>query len=578
VSRMQRTVERDKNHASIVIWSLGNECGPGENLGAMADWARTRDPARLIHYERDWSCRYVDMYSRMYSTHEEVDAIGRHEEPPLDDAELDARRRAMPFILCEYGHAMGNGPGGLTEYQDLFEKYPRCQGGFVWEWIDHGLAAIAPDGSSYYAYGGDFDETIHDGNFVADGLVFPDRTPSPGLLEFKKVIEPVRISRTERGDLSIRNLFDVRDLSGFEFRWQLEEEGESVARGIMTVPAIQAGAEVIVPMPAGLPTVAHEAWLVIRVVLSEDQPWARAGHEVATAQFETLLLVAPGHGPTPTSSLPVRDAAGRVRLGDAAFDATTGDLVSLGGIPTFGPHLDLWRAPTDNDRGLSGVPIEPGWRKLGLDRLVTRVDCAEIDGDEWVVRTRVAPAATSSGFVVEYRWRAVDDAVQLTAEYRPEGEWAVPLPRLGFRMGIPSTFDQAEWYGLGPGEAYADSRSAVLVGRYASSVDAMQTPYVFPQENGNRAAVRWASLTDRSGVGIRIAGDPQFELTARRWTSDALDAARHPFELKPTSTIWLNVDVAQNGLGSASCGPGVLPQYVLSAEPGTFRFTLTALR
>lgn len=194
VDRMRRMVERDKNHPSIILWSLGNESGRGRNLAAMAEWARRRDPFRPLHYERDWTCRDVDVYSRMYSSHAEVALIGQRQEDPLEDAGLDARRRAMPFILCEYGHAMGNGPGGLSEYQELFEKYPRCQGGFIWEWIDHGIRARGERGE-YFAYGGDFDEPLHDGNFVADGLLFPDRAPSPGLLELKKVIEPVRIAR-----------------------------------------------------------------------------------------------------------------------------------------------------------------------------------------------------------------------------------------------------------------------------------------------------------------------------------------------------------------------------------------------
>ena len=214
VDRMRRTVERDKNHASIVVWSLGNESGSGSNLSAMAAWARGRDPSRPLHYEHDWSCRDVDVYSRMYAPHEEVDAIGRGEEEPLEDAALDARRRGLPFILCEYAHAMGNGPGGLWEYQELFERYPRCQGGFVWEWIDHGLRQRLPDGTERFAYGGDFGEPLHDGPFVADGLLFPDRTPSPGLIEFKKVIEPVRITgEASAGRLSVANLHAFRDLS-----------------------------------------------------------------------------------------------------------------------------------------------------------------------------------------------------------------------------------------------------------------------------------------------------------------------------------------------------------------------------
>ncbi|MEN3271105.1 MAG: beta-galactosidase [Pseudonocardia sp.] len=571
-ARMQRMVERDKNHASVIIWSLGNECGPGENLGAMAKWAKTRDPDRLVHYERDWSCEYVDMYSRMYSTHAEVDEIGRRAEPPFPDARLDALRRQMPFVLCEYAHAMGNGPGGLTEYQDLFEKYPRCQGGFVWEWIDHGLAKKAADGSSFYAYGGDFGEVLHDGNFVADGLVFPDRTPSPGLLEFKKVIEPVRISADGSG-VRVQNLYDFRDLSHVEILWRLEEEGESVAQGKLVLPHIPAGESESVALPAGLPTVAREAWLQLRAVLVEDAAWASAGHVVATAEIDLTERVS--LEPVIPTSIAPTPRGDEVEVGVARFDALTGALISLDGIGVVAPRLDLWRAPIDNDRSFAGEPVEPGWRSLGLDRLTHRTDSVAVDGSDWVVRTRVAPAATQLGFAVEYRWRAAADAVRLLVTVTPEGEWPTVLPRLGLRLGIPSRFDAVEWFGRGPGEAYADSRRAALVGRYTASVDSLQTPYVFPQENGNRSEARWVAFTDATGRGLRVEGAPFVEFAARRWTSEALDAARHPNELVATDTIWVNLDVAQNGLGSASCGPGVLPQYQLRVEPVTLSVTIS---
>ena len=200
----------------------------------MAAWARERDPARPLHYERDGTYRDVDVYSLMYPTHRQVELIGQYKEEPLDDPELDTRRRALPFIMCEYGHAMGNGPGGLSEYQELFDAYPRCQGGFIWEWIDHGLRIATPRGE-YFGYGGDFGEPLHDGNFVADGLLFPDRTPSPGLLEYKKVIEPVRISGKHEA-LRIDNRHDFASLSHLRFDWSLEEEGAERAAGQLTVP------------------------------------------------------------------------------------------------------------------------------------------------------------------------------------------------------------------------------------------------------------------------------------------------------------------------------------------------------
>ena len=246
VDRMRRMVERDKNHPSIIMWSLGNESGTGCNVGAMATWARRCDPSRPLHYENDRSSRDVDVYSRMYATHAEVALIGERKEPALDDPDLDARRRAMPFILCEYAHAMGNGPGGLREYQDLFLRYPRCQGGFVWEWIDQGISRLTPDGRSDDAYGGDFGEEVHDGAFIADGLMFPDRTPSPGMLDVKKVFEPVSIEAAGNdmagdiaGDMagvmvSVTNRYEVTSLSHLTFRWRLESDGLETGSGLST--------------------------------------------------------------------------------------------------------------------------------------------------------------------------------------------------------------------------------------------------------------------------------------------------------------------------------------------------------
>ncbi|WP_113703356.1 glycoside hydrolase family 2 TIM barrel-domain containing protein, partial [Nonomuraea lactucae] len=274
LDRMRRMVERDKNHPSVIMWSLGNESGVGRNLAVMAGWTRERDPSRPIHYEGDRSCASTDVYSRMYADHAEVEAIGQGAEEPLPDPELDARRRAMPFLQCEYAHAMGNGPGGLKEYQELFERYPRLAGGFVWEWIDHGLAHPSLE----YAYGGDYGEPLHDGNFVIDGLVFPDRTPSPGLLDLKKVFEPVRFAFAD-GLVRVSSLYGHRDLSHLAFEAVVEEEGAPVAEFALDVPP--EGGEVKLP---GLPAGEGERWLTVRAVLAADEAWAAAGHEVAWGQ------------------------------------------------------------------------------------------------------------------------------------------------------------------------------------------------------------------------------------------------------------------------------------------------------
>ncbi|MEQ4721700.1 glycoside hydrolase family 2 TIM barrel-domain containing protein [Nonomuraea sp. B19D2] len=262
LDRAARMVERDKNHPSVVMWSLGNEAGTGRGLTAMAAWIRSRDSSRLVHYEGDGDCRDTDMYSRMYASPAEVERIGQ---------ELDGgthKRRRLPFILCEYAHAMGNGPGGLADYQRLFESYERLQGGFVWEWIDHGIKHA----DLGYAYGGDFGEELHDGNFCCDGLVFPDRTPSPGLLEYQKVIEPVRIEGDGTdGTVRVTNRHDFADLSALAFDWSYQVDGETVEAGALPVPALAPGESVDLTLPEPpADTRGGERQWTIRALLATD--------------------------------------------------------------------------------------------------------------------------------------------------------------------------------------------------------------------------------------------------------------------------------------------------------------------
>jgi len=564
LDRMRRMVERDKNHPSVILWSLGNESGTGRNLAAMAAWAHERDPSRPLHYEGDWNCTYTDVYSRMYHPHADVDEIGRGVEPPPEDATADAHRRTLPFVQCEYAHAMGNGPGGLSEYQDLFERYPRCAGGFVWEWIDHGIPR--PD-TNDYAYGGDFGEPLHDGHFIADGLVFPDRTPSPGLVEFKKVVEPVRIT-VDTDAVHVANHYDAVDTGHLRYEWSVSSDGVLVDFGALDVPVLAAGESADVPLPA-LPDAEGETWLTVRAVLAEATAWAPAGHEIAWGQ---AALHAPAR-PFPQASAQPADG----RLGPGTFDGA-GRLVAIGGLAVDGPRLDLWRAPTDNDEGFHGPPVADGWRAIGLHRLRHRL-LSVATGATWLtVTTRVGAAATDLAFETVYHWVADGDRLGLTVDVQPVGDWYGVLPRVGVRMAVPATLGQVAWFGTGPGESYPDSRRAARVGRFALDVDRWSTRYVFPQENGHRSDVRWAQLTGNDGSGLRIDGDPVFGLTVRRWTSEDLTAARHDGELHAGDQVWLNLDAAQQGLGSASCGPGVLPEHQLRPGPVTLRLALSAIQ
>ncbi|MHB9758084.1 glycoside hydrolase family 2 TIM barrel-domain containing protein [Streptomyces sp. BYX5S] len=555
LDRAARMVERDKNHPSVVLWSLGNEAGTGRGLTAMAEWIRARDPERLIHYEGDINCRDTDVYSRMYAPHAEVERIGRG----LDGG--TEKRRGLPFIQCEYAHAMGNGPGGLADYQRLFETYDRLQGAFVWEWIDHGVA----DDRYGFAYGGDFGEELHDGNFVCDGLLFPDRTPSPGLVEFKKVIEPVRIEiDADAGSVRVTNRYDFRDLSHLAFDWTYEVAGEVAERGTLTAPPLGPGESADVKLTS--PSAAGDGYWTVRALDGD-------GNEVAWGQSAE---------PTSTTELPLpvgaRPAAadGTVALGPAVFDARTGALRALGDVAlAAAPRLDVWRATTDNDDGASWQDDERlglRWREFGLHRMQHRVDAVELGEEALTVHTRVAPASRDIGLRASYRWTADERRLRLTVSVTPEGDWHLPLPRLGVRLGLPVGDLGVRWFGGGPGEAYPDTRQAARLGRWEADVDALHTPYVRPQENGARVGVRWAELG-----GLRIEGEPAYALTARRWTTEQLDAATHRTDLTPGDTLWVHLDHAQQGIGTQSCGPGVLPQYRLTPEPAEFTFVFTPL-
>jgi beta-galactosidase len=529
-------VHRDKNHPSIVIWSLGNECGMGDNLKAMYDLVKELDPSRPVHYERDTEAEWVDIYSRMYTSPEGCAEIGA-------DSSL---YRGIPFILCEYGHAMGNGPGGLVDYREVFEKYPRCQGGFIWEFIDHGLRTTI-DGREVYAYGGDFGETIHDGNFVCDGLLFPDRTPSPGMHEYIKVIEPLRIV-ADGNRVSISNRYEVLGTGHLTFRYAVETEGSQVDSGTLTVPVIAAGETVTVDLPS-VDASKPETWVTVTAELTEATSWADAGHRIAWGQ---IRLDEPAAADGVVSGAPA--------VGDAGVAG-----ISVAGVQNA--RLDVWRAPIDND-AIPGVAA--AWREDGLHRVQHRVvSQGERDG-AWEVVTRTAPPALQWGLRSTWRWTAVDGGVVLELSVVPEGLFPEVLPRLGITFELPKV-QQVEWFGTGPNEAYVDTREAAAVGKYSATVAELQTPYVRPQENGHRIDTRWAQLD-----GLRIeAVDQLFGLTVRDWTSADLENAKHTADLVPGDTTYVTLDLAQTGVGTAACGPALPDRDKLKTAPAalTLRFT-----
>jgi beta-galactosidase len=597
VDRVTRTVRRDAHHASIIMWSLGNEAGGGCNIPAMVDAVRALDPSRPIHYEGDFSSDHVDVYSRMYAGSEEVELIGQGIEPPLERADADARRRAMPFVLCEYAHAMGNGPGGLADYDAAFDRHPRLLGGFIWEWIDHGLTRADADGNLFSAYGGDFGERFHDGTFIADGLLLPDRTPSPGLLETAAVFAPIRIDAQPDGTLLVRNRYAFRDTSHAELRWTLHRGAEELATGVLDL-VLEAGTETVVRPPSDL--VLPEpgdapVWWTVRAVQQKaealDEAWLEPGFQLGAGQ---LLLVEPAALAAPTGRVST-DADGGFRAGPARFDSR-GDLRTLTGRTVHGFRVDAWRAPTDNDRRPArwrGSADEEKWSSAGLNLLAERKDGVAVTADGALqVDARIAGPATRAGFAARYRWQPVTDApdaVDLLVDIRPEGRWPENVARLGVLLALdePTAAETGvRWTGLGPDESYADSKQAALGGSWQHTVADWQTRYTHPQENGARRGVTSAVLSFTDGSGLRIdAGDVTvgarsqlgIELSLRPWSDEALDRAAHPHELVPDGRLWLHLDAAQHGVGSAACGPGVLPNAQLHAAPVRMRLRFTTL-
>ncbi len=569
--RMARTVERDRNHPSVVMWSLGNESHTGGNIAAMADEARRRDASRPLHYEGDRSSEHVDVYSRMYAHPEEVALIGRGEEEPLDDVALDAHRRGMPFVLCEYAHAMGNGPGGLAEYQELFESSDRLIGGFIWEWLEHGIRRHTADGREFSAYGGDFGEQVHDGNFVADGLVDADRRPRPGLADVAKVFSPVRLEALDDG-ITVENRHDIVDLSHLRGVWSL-----GGAQGPFDLPHIGPGESATVALP---PEARGPGVLTVAAVLASDTMWAAAGHQVGWAQTGAYA-----RRPLPEPSAEPVAEGRRIRLGPAAIDAVSGRL-ALGELDFAGPELVLWRAPTDNDLGAGhaapstgrylDAPEAQDWEAAELPRLTTRVLGVDVEPHAVVVRSRVAPAVFGWGVLVELRYESDGDAVALGVRVQPDGAWPCTWARVGLRIHLPFS-PSARWTGLGPDQAYPDTGLGQRLGTWNATLEQLRTDYVRPQESGSRAEVTELELTDAAGSGLRITGDG-FAFTANPWTDAELAAAPHPTDLPtPADGCWLTIDLARHGVGTAACGPGVLPSYRLEPTSVEGRIALRLL-
>ncbi|SHF81022.1 beta-galactosidase [Caldanaerobius fijiensis DSM 17918] len=572
IDRARRMVHRDKNHPSVIIWSLGNESGYGPNHDAMAEWIRTVDTTRPIHYEGAFDSPVMDIVSVMYPR---VDYLIEQGEKINDP---------RPFFMCEYAHAMGNGPGNLKEYWDAIYKYPRLLGGCVWEWVDHGIRQKTESGEEWFAYGGDFGDKPNDGNFCIDGLMFPDRRPYPGVIELKKAIEPVQVYPVDllKGQVKIVNRYNFLSLEHLEASWAVMCDGDAVQQGTLPVLHTPAGQEELLTIPYSCPTPkpGAEYWLNITFALREATIWAPKGHIVAWSQFK-LPLEVPKIPVIKISSMPPlkwnetdRELAISGEDFRLVFDKFRGTIASLEyqGVPMVskGPKINIWRAPTDND-----VHQAREWIKAGLDRLVPRIEDIEVQSHKsQAIKVRVqsvlGPYSIAPAFrsVVTYTIYGTGDII-ITTDLSPLKE--LPhLPRIGLQMRMPGQFDRFAWYGRGPHENYIDRKESALVGVYEGTVEEQYVPYIRPQEYGNKSDVRWASVTDIRGYGLLVVGMPTLNVSVQQYSTEDLTSANHTYELKRLDETVLNMDYEHGGLGSNSCGPGPLPQYQLQPVDTSF--------
>lgn len=597
VDRMKRMVERDKNHPSVIIWSLGNESGFGRNHIKMAEWSRGRDDTRLLHYEgetrdildkTDYNPQEphqaADMFSTMYSSVEQMEALGKRTD------------LTQPHILCEYAHAMGNGPGGFKEYQELFEKYPRLQGGFVWEWLDHGIRQYTEDGEEYFAYGGDFGEKPHDGNFVIDGMVMPDRTPSQALVEYKKIIEPVKVkaSDSDKGLVIIENNYDFITTDHLYGLWEVTYLGRVVASGQVDVTGVKAGETKEIELPVRADDLHEGSYLSVRLLQAGDTKWAKSGHEIAWGQFELgKIEQANMEMKSVSTPLEVNEASAEfweIKGQDFSvlFNRAYGriDRILFRGeeIVEKGPEMNFWRALTDNDRlgneEFGSYIMEKQWKSHAVDLMQTRLEQVECkdssDGHsiEIVVHSTIAPPIYNWGFRLETTYRITSAGViDVSVKGEKYGEGSQSLPKIGMQMQVKKDLEQVSWFGRGPEESYVDTKESNRFGVWNRSVTDLFTNYVMPQENGNRSDVSWLSLVDKKETGLLIVGD-LLNVSARHYSTENLDQAQHTYELEESDSIELNVDYKQHGIGSASCGPGVLEKYELKNDSFEYSYSL----
>lgn len=582
--RIVRMVERDKNHPSIIAWSLGNEAGNGPVFHQAYQWIKTRDRSRPVQYEQAGEDSNTDIVCPMYPKIETIEAYAK-------------KKPERPLIMCEYAHAMGNSVGNLQDYWEVIERYPNLQGGFIWDWQDQGIAAYTEEGKKYWKYGGDFgpEGTPSDLNFCINGLLFPDRTPHPALIEVKKVYQYVKMEIHDLTTLSFKiyNAYDFKSLKNVELRWVVLEDGFEVAEGRVEDLLIEAGESMIWQLPVNLYYGEEKEYFVnFYFSLQQKEALLPQGHEIAKEQFALK-----------NANLPRWKASSQNDQTTFRFDA---DNLMLTGhdfeikwstehgeieywkykneaLIHHGPQPDFWRGVTDNDLG-NLMPLRlAAWKEASKDRNLLEIQIVKSAPQEFIIHVNYFLPAIKSEYTLTYTVFP-DGAIEIEGQLTPGNEELPELPRFGMQWLLPKTMNQIEWYGRGPHENYIDRKSSAFLGRYQSSVAALHHPYIRPQENGYRTDVRSVKLTQKNGLGIKILAKDSLCFSASHFSTSQLDIGppEHPFkhsiDLHPEPFIFLNIDLGQMGLGGDdSWGAHPHDQYKILPQQLSYQYRLEPL-
>ncbi|GLC90365.1 glycoside hydrolase family 2 TIM barrel-domain containing protein [Lysinibacillus piscis] len=580
VDRAVRMVKRDRNHPSIIMWSLGNESGAGRNFTAMYNEIKAMDSTRLVHYEGDRVAAYSDVYTTMYTRLKPLEEIGK-------DAE-----GKKPHILCEYGHAMGNGPGGLTEYQQVMRKYPRLQGGFIWEWCDHGIEATNENGEIYYLYGGDYGDFPTNGNFCIDGLVFPDKTPSPGLIEYKKVIEPIVTKEVDvtEGKILVQNLYDFRNLSGIILHIKVKSFSTLIEEKEMKLPSIPAQKAVEITLPIDIAKACqHDE---VRIYLSyreaSDTLYAKKGHEITRESFLLAQTKVEKTVKTITSvgsNFEIEEEAAQLivknNLFKAVFSNIYGTLICFASegeeIIHKGPEVTLWRAIIDNDMYKKDAWVNDYFLRNTKEQLGEVSYEVKEDYIDIVITKFLSAVNQAWGFSLTYNYRITKNGalnIDLRGEKVLRGK-QIPemLPRIGITMHLNQGYQDVTWYGRGDAESYQDTKRSQPIGLYKKTVEEMHTDYVYPQENGSRCDTSFLAIS-KGDHAYLINFKEEHDFTIHDYETSALEAATHRGMIKKSPFNVLTIDYKQSGVGSNSCGEEQLPPYRTVIEDFHLQFEI----